>query len=290
MEVRNSSEFAHLNSTSQRAQLERPGLSRPALGSVNSADDSHQGREASHTSRAASHTSREHLTDSQLRESTHVAQLPEASAAREREKLVRKLEICAAVRAQSARKMSHRCSQREVVKNQMLAERRRHHERIYSSAREREDRWSRRLHRSPFTIDLLAENQRIQEMRERELEEQKQLEAHNRARAAQDALFRRVTDAEKIDVRAERRQLLEKEKHLKALRAVEKSSNRMARILEDRRRQQTTLDEVSKVRPVERFPQRPGRLLDGTDSPGSLSAETHGVCTTPSERARYGDF
>lgn len=223
MEVRNSSEFAHLNSTSQRAQLERPGLSRPALGSVNS-DDSHQGREASHTSRAASHTSREHLTDSQLRESTHVAQLPEASAAREREKLVRKLEICAAVRAQSARKMSHRCSQREVVKNQMLAERRRHHERIYSSAREREDRWSRRLHRSPFTIDLLAENQRIQEMRERELEEQKQLEAHNRARAAQDALFRRVTDAEKIDVRAERRQLLEKEKHLKALRAVEKSS------------------------------------------------------------------
>ena len=82
----------------------------------------------------------------------------EASAAREREKLVRKLEICAAVRAQSARKMSHRCSQREVVKNQMLAERRRHHERIYSSAREREDRWSRRLHRTADDVTCFIES------------------------------------------------------------------------------------------------------------------------------------
>merc|ERR1719321_2058101 len=111
-----------------------------------------------------------------------------------------------------------------------------------NSRRERDERWTRKLQRSPFAVDLVAENQRIDEenrVRDHvELRKQKLMKA--RSREAHNAIFKRaVAESDELDLlRQEKRMLLENEKQLKALRDVEKSNARTAQILQERRRQQ----------------------------------------------------
>merc|ERR1719377_7915 len=106
----------------------------------------------------------------------------------------------------------------------------------------REERWSRKLQRSPFAIDLVAEDQRIsEENRVREhVETRRQRLMARRNREAHNAIFKRATaEMDELDhLRAEKRMLLENEKQLKALRDVEKSNARTAQILQERRKQQ----------------------------------------------------
>merc|ERR1719335_546920 len=109
-----------------------------------------------------------------------------------------------------------------------------------SSRRERDERWTRKLQKSPFAVDLVAENQRIDEenrvrdhieLRKQKLMQQRNREAHN-------AIFQRaVAESDELDLlRQEKRMLLENEKQLKALRDVERSNARTAQILQERRR------------------------------------------------------
>merc|ERR1719316_1783377 len=113
---------------------------------------------------------------------------------------------------------------------------------MFQSRRERDERWTRKLQKSPFAVDLVAETQRIDEenrvrdhidQRKQKLIQQRQREAHN-------AIFKRaVAESDELDLlRQEKRLLLEKEKQLKALRDVERSNARTAQILQERRRLQ----------------------------------------------------
>merc|ERR1719263_1775047 len=99
-----------------------------------------------------------------------------------------------------------------------------------------------KLQRSPFAVDLVAENQRIdEENRVRDhVEQRRQRLMARRNREAHNAIFKRATaEMDELDqLRAEKRMLLENEKQLKALRDVEKSNARTAQILQDRRKQQ----------------------------------------------------
>merc|ERR1719229_1356116 len=124
----------------------------------------------------------------------------------------------------------------------MKRERQRYLEKLTTSARDREERWSRRLQRSPFAVDLVAENQRVdEENRVRDhVEQRRQRLTARRNREAHNAIFKRATaEMDELDqLRAEKRMLLENERQLKALRDVEKSNARTAQILQERRKQQ----------------------------------------------------
>merc|ERR1719183_1375334 len=151
-------------------------------------------------------------------------------------------EMCAKAREESTKIMSVRFAQRDAVKNEMRRERLTHQQALAASQCERDERWSRKLQRSPFAVDLVAENQRIdEENRVRDhVEQRKQKLMKQRSRKAHNAIFKRaVAESDELDLlRQEKRMLLENEKELKALRDVEKSNARTAQILQERRRAQ----------------------------------------------------
>merc|ERR1719158_1751298 len=73
----------------------------------------------------------------------------------------------------------------------------------YVSARERDERWARKLQKSPFAVDLVAENQRIdEENRVRDhIEQRKQKLMSQRNREAHNAIFKRaVAESDELDV------------------------------------------------------------------------------------------
>jgi adenylosuccinate synthase len=168
--------------------------------------------------------------------------LPKASTTEDRERLLRRLEMCAKAREESTKIMSIRFAERDAVKKDLKVERQMVIERHHASQKDREDRWSRRLGRSPFHIDLVAESQRIdEESRVRDLLEKRRLkaameksrEAHNKI------LMRAMAESDELEqLRMEKRLLLENEKQLKALRDVERSNARTAQILQARKERQ----------------------------------------------------
>merc|ERR1712066_629285 len=124
----------------------------------------------------------------------------------------------------------------------MRRQRQHYLDRMSSSQRDRDERWSHKLQRSPFVVDLVAENQRIEEEnRVRDhVEKRRQRLMVRRNREAHNNIFKRATaEADELEMlRTEKRLLLENEKQLKALRDVERSNARTAQILQERRRQQ----------------------------------------------------
>eukprot|EP00927_Polykrikos_kofoidii_P063136 TRINITY_DN5796_c0_g1_i1.p1 TRINITY_DN5796_c0_g1~~TRINITY_DN5796_c0_g1_i1.p1 ORF type:complete len:338 (+),score=75.90 TRINITY_DN5796_c0_g1_i1:56-1069(+) len=167
--------------------------------------------------------------------------LPKASPTEERERLLRRLEMCAKAREETTKIMSIRFAQRDTVKNDIKRERAQHLERLCASQRDRDERWSRKLQRSPFAVDLVAENQRIdEEIRVKDhIEQRRQRLLTRRNREAHNSIFKRATaETDELDqLRAEKRMMLEHEKQLKALTRVERSNARTAKIIQERRRQ-----------------------------------------------------
>merc|ERR1719382_1849072 len=138
--------------------------------------------------------------------------------------------------------MSIRFAQCDAVKNEMRRDRQIYVDKLLSTQSDREERWCRKLQRSPFAVDLVAENQRIdEENRVRDhVEQRRQRLMAQRNREAHNSIFKRATaEADELDqLRTEKRLLLENERQLKALRDVERSNARTAQILADRRRKQ----------------------------------------------------
>merc|ERR1712139_610385 len=134
--------------------------------------------------------------------------------------------------------MSIRFAQRDAVKEELTRARRNYLMDMYTATKEREDTWARKLQKSPFAVDLVAENQRIdEENRVRDhIEQRKQKLMSQRNREAHNAIFKRaVAESDELDVlRQEKRALLENERLLKAMRDVERSNARTAQILQER--------------------------------------------------------
>jgi len=168
--------------------------------------------------------------------------LPTASKTEERERLLRRLEMCAKAREESTKIMSLRFAERDAVKSSNTRDRQELNEKLTASKVEREERWGRKLQKSPFAVDMVAENQRIdEENRIRDnVEQRRQRLMARRNREAHNAIFKRATaEMDELDqLRQEKRMLLENERQLKALRDVEKSNARTAQILQERRKQQ----------------------------------------------------
>lgn len=192
----------------------------------------------------STYTANEHFIDDQPQVPHYGMShaLPKASTAEERERLLRRLEMCARAREESTKIMSVQFAQRDAKKNEMRRERQGYVDKLATTQRDREERWSRKLQRSPFAVDLVAENQRIdEENRVRDhVEQRRHRLMSKRNREAHNLIFKRATaEADELEqLRMEKRLLLENEKQLKALRDVERSNARTAQILQERRRQQ----------------------------------------------------
>jgi hypothetical protein len=177
-----------------------------------------------------------------------VSQLfPEGSSnTEERARLLRRVEMCARAREESTKIMSARFAQRDAVKMEKMRERQWITDKSAQSKRDRDQRWSHKMQRSPFAVDLVAETQRIdEENRVRDHVEQRRQRLINRQnKDAHDSIFKRITaeNDELQRLRREKRMLLENERQLKALRDVERSNARTAQILQERRQHQLKRD------------------------------------------------
>lgn len=241
MEGQILAEFSNLNSLSQKAA--------PSYGSAPPPKGGHDGRErllrgeASYTGMGDGRMNEQFIEDDPHDAQLGVSHLlPSATRTEERDRLLRRLEMCAKAREESTKIMSIRFAERDAVKTKMSRERQELKEQIVTSNHEREERWSRKLQKSPFAVDLVAENQRIdEENRVRDhVEQRRQRLMARRNREAHNAIFKRATaEMDELDqLRAEKRMLLENERQLKALRDVEKSNARTAQILQSRRKAQ----------------------------------------------------
>merc|ERR1719284_1490890 len=138
--------------------------------------------------------------------------------------------------------MSERFAQRDAVKTETRRKRQRLAHEFSKNQRLRDERWSRKMQRSPFAVDLVAENQRIdEENRVRDhVEQRRQRLLQKQNREAHNSIFKRIAaeNDELERLRREKKMLLENERQLKALRDVERSNARTAQILQERRKQQ----------------------------------------------------
>mmetsp|Transcript_118289 Transcript_118289/g.341942 ORF Transcript_118289/g.341942 Transcript_118289/m.341942 type:complete len:320 (+) Transcript_118289:98-1057(+) len=251
-------EFSSLNAISRKAAAPSYGLGQRAPQGARQhfgSDRSHGFDDASHKERLLRGESTFASTsfdgghgDNFFEDHPQVVQhgvsnlLPKAASSEERERLLRRLEMCAKAREESTKIMSIRFAQRDAVKNDLRRERQAYMEKLTTSQRDRDERWSRKLQRSPFAVDLLAENQRIDEENrvQRAVEQRRQRLIAHRNREAHNAIFKRATaeNDELEQLRAEKRMLLENERQLKALKDVERTNARTAQILAERQRRQ----------------------------------------------------
>jgi len=251
------SEFSSLNAISRKAAASgfgqpTPQTSRTHSGSRGQEDLAHRERllhgESTYASTSLDGGLGDHFFEDQPQAVQHGVSnlLPKAATSEERERLLRRLEMCAKAREESTKIMSIHFAQRDAVKNDLRRERQAYLESLSLSKREREERWSRRLQRSPFAVDLLAENQRIDEENrvQRAVEQRRQRLIAQRNRQAHNAIFKRATaENDELDrLRAEKRMLLENERQLKARKDVERSNARTAQILAERQRKQLERD------------------------------------------------
>merc|ERR550537_690360 len=161
--------------------------------------------------------------------------IPEGVAHEDREKIMHRLDVCAKAREESTRIMSFRFAQRDAMKEDLVRSNEIYRRELVLSKRERDQRWARKLARSPFAVDLVAEDQRIDEenrVREKILQRKAKLLA-GRHNEAHNAIFKRaVVESDELEVlRREKRILLQNEKQLKAMRDVERTNARTAQIL-----------------------------------------------------------
>jgi hypothetical protein len=146
--------------------------------------------------------------------------------------------MCAIARDESTRINSYRLEEREAFKQYSVAQKSELQQRRIAHSRERERRWNERLAKSPFRAALADEYERIDRenrLREEVTQRRAQLESV-RARTAHNGIFRQAVAGGSVleGLRREKRDLIQAEKHLRALRDVDKTNARTAQILENK--------------------------------------------------------
>lgn len=164
--------------------------------------------------------------------------LAEEQQMREREMLLRRLETCARAREESGRIMSLKFAQRDAVRQDLTRARRNYLVDLHQAGRERDERWARKLHKSPFATDLVAFSQPSLQGGETSQRRQRLPPLGNRPGGAQNAnLFKPGSgESEELELlRQEKRTVFGIEKFLTGLREAGQSNARAAQVLQERR-------------------------------------------------------
>jgi hypothetical protein len=198
----------------------------------------------------------------------------------------------AMARVESAQLMSRKFIERDAVKASLLQEQA-SVRRSTRASRDRKTReWEVKTAKSPFRVDLLAENERVDEENKVRLrEEARRAKAAERRRiqAKNDIILEALTEASDLEaLRREKRAIIEEERRLKALLDLEKTNgHRKAQMLAAqraekqrhatkaayRRRQFTSALEEHQFREAEALkalhavPEKPNHTFSSFDAP-----------------------
>eukprot|EP00903_Cladosiphon_okamuranus_P010065 g9539.t1 len=142
----------------------------------------------------------------------------------------------AMARVESARIMSRRFIERDKVKNRISAQTKMYRRRLQESKHKKVQSWEKKTQSSPFLINLLAENERLDEenkVRLKEESRQARLREKRKEEAKNDIILQALTESSDLEaLRREKRAIIEEERCLKALMDIEKSSgHRKAQML-----------------------------------------------------------
>eukprot|EP00948_MAST-09A_sp_MAST-9A-sp1_P001385 g1385.t1 len=133
-------------------------------------------------------------------------------------------------RAESAAIMAQRIKQRNRVKKRYLANRQREIRKTTRAAERRRRNWEKKLASSPFCVDLVAENERIDEenrIRIRMEERRKKKLRRRKEKVKNQILLKALAEASDLEqLRKEKRMIQEEERRLKALRDLEKTNGK----------------------------------------------------------------
>lgn len=134
----------------------------------------------------------------------------------------------AATRRESARIMSKRFLERNQVKAKIMREREKVHRRLQNSKKKKENQWRRKMERSPFMVDLIAENERIDEENKVRIEEETRRErmlSQRKEKIKNEIVLKALSEVSDLDaLRREKRLIADEEKRLKALLIMEKAN------------------------------------------------------------------
>mmetsp|Transcript_126094 Transcript_126094/g.392549 ORF Transcript_126094/g.392549 Transcript_126094/m.392549 type:complete len:194 (-) Transcript_126094:66-647(-) len=182
--------------------------------------------------------------------------LPSLMPDAEHHRLMRRLEHNARAREKACKLEGSLSVTTGIAKEQNRRERSDFVRTMQSTHKERVERWTRKTEGSPLDADLWAEDQKVflinksrdrSEMWEKKRAEKLQREAH------QAITLRTLAEVDELELlRREKRQLVENEKQLRALKDVERTNGRCVKVLQQRKgreleRQQQQLERAVSV-------------------------------------------
>merc|ERR1712166_543353 len=146
------------------------------------------------------------------------------------EEATSRAERMAMFREQNAMIQARNMHVRDVFLENLRQERDRRSRQSSRDRSEKRELWNQRLRNSPFTVDLLAENERVdEELTVRTLSESKRLRVlkKKKARVKTDIILKALAETDDLAaLRAEKRALVDEERKLRALRDLEKVGSR----------------------------------------------------------------
>mmetsp|Transcript_40874 Transcript_40874/g.41750 ORF Transcript_40874/g.41750 Transcript_40874/m.41750 type:complete len:218 (-) Transcript_40874:100-753(-) len=133
------------------------------------------------------------------------------------------------IQRESALLLTRNMMTRDKVREDIDEQRKAKFEQTLSTKKERLKKWEKMTANSPFAVDLVAEDERIQEEnRIRLMEEEEKIRRMNaqKEKAKNDIILKALSESADLEaLRREKRAILEEEQRLKALLALEKTMN-----------------------------------------------------------------
>jgi hypothetical protein len=157
----------------------------------------------------------------------------------------------AIARAESAQIMSQKFAQRDMMKQQLVEESRQKRVRKCIKKQKTAQNWQAKMKRSPFMVDLLAENERIDEdnkVRVREESRREKSLGKQKNAVKNEIVLKAIAETSDLDaLRREKRAIQMEEKRLKALLDLEKTNGHakldlLAAQRAERQRKQAVID------------------------------------------------
>mmetsp|Transcript_8891 Transcript_8891/g.15111 ORF Transcript_8891/g.15111 Transcript_8891/m.15111 type:complete len:219 (+) Transcript_8891:92-748(+) len=130
------------------------------------------------------------------------------------------------VEYESAMILSKNTMERDKLREKNLKEEKQKYDKTMKVRNDREKVWRKKTAKSPFAVDLVAEDERIQEenrIRSAEEENRRRVAEERRERAKNDIVLKALSEFSDLEaLREEKRAIMEEEARLKALLSLEK--------------------------------------------------------------------
>jgi len=163
----------------------------------------------------------------------------------------------AIARAESAEIMSRKFAERDQMKTRMIKQQKFQRRRKEQKRQKNVTDWQKKMKRSPFMVNLVAENERIDEenrVRLREESRRERLLAQQKAKVKNEIVLKALAESSDLEaLRREKRAIQMEEKRLKALLDLEKTNahrkqDLLAAQRAERQRKQAVKDHHRKAR------------------------------------------